>query len=141
MTTPAVFVDTSAFYALADAHDAAHRVVRRRWGALIQQKRPLITTITVAAETASLIRRWLGFDEAQGWLDQLERARLVRALELVFVGEREYAVAREFFRQLADPKLSFVDALSFSVMRLREVRNCLTLDDDFRQAGFELYEG
>jgi predicted nucleic acid-binding protein len=126
---------------LADAHDAAHRLTRRQWDSVIRQKHPLVTTIAVAAETASLIRRWLGFDEAQEWLDQLERARLVRVLELVFVGEREYALAREFFRKLADPKLSFVDTLSFAVMSLRGIRSCLTLDEDFRQAGFELYQG
>ena len=140
MSRPPVFVDTSAFYALADAHDAAHRVVLRRWERLSDAKRPLVTTVAVAAETASLIRRWLGFDAAQRWLDQLERARLVRALELVFVGEREYALAREFFRKLGDPKLSFVDALSFAVMTGRGITICLTLDDDFRQAGFEVYE-
>lgn len=140
MSRPPVFVDTSAFYALADAHDAAHRVVLRRWETLSDEKRPLVTTVAVAAESASLIRRWLGFDQAQHWFDQLDRARLVRALELIFVGEREYTLAREFFRRLGEPKLSFVDTLSFAVMTVREIRVCLTLDDDFRQAGFEVYE-
>jgi predicted nucleic acid-binding protein len=139
VSRPAVFVDTSAFYALADARDAAHRAVLRQWEALSGERRPLVTTVAVAAETASLIRRWLGFASAQRWLDQLDRARLVRALELVFVGEREYALAREFFRKLGDPRLSFVDALSFAVMTVRGITACLTLDEDYRQAGFEVY--
>jgi predicted nucleic acid-binding protein len=99
-----------------------------------------VTSIAVAAETVALVRRWLGFDAAQGWLDQLERARLVRAMELIFVGEREYALAREFFQTLCDPKLSFIDSLSFAIMRLRGVTHSLTLDDHFRQAGFEVYQ-
>ena len=98
----------------------------------------MVTTIAVVGETATLIRRWLGFDAAQAWLDQLERARLVRAIELVFVDEREYALARELFRSQGQPKLSFVDALSFAVMTLRAIHVCFGFDDDFRQAGFEL---
>ena len=140
MSRPPIFVDTAAFYALADARDAAHRSMTRRWSHLIQDKYLAITSVAVASETASLIRRGLGFKQAQDWLDQLERARFIRAMELVFIGEREYALAREFFHKLGDPRLSFVDTLSFAVMTLRGISHCLTLDDHFRQAGFELYE-
>ncbi len=135
-----LFVDSSAFYALADPHDASHRLAAQRWSAAAKAKRPLVTSLAVAAETATLIRRWIGFDAAQAWLDQLDRARLVSAIELVFPAEREYALARELFRQLAQPKLSFVDALSFSIMTLRELKTCFGFDEDFLAAGFTLYQ-
>jgi predicted nucleic acid-binding protein len=133
-------VDSSAFYALADQHDASHRLAKRRWEAIVKAKRPLVTSLAVAAEAATLIRRWIGFDAAQTWLDQLDRARLVGAVELVFPAEREYALARDLYRQLAQPKLSFVDALSFSVMTLRGISTCFGFDGDFLTAGFVLYE-
>lgn len=140
MSVPPLFVDSSAFLALADRHEASHRLAVQRWEALVKAKRLLLTSLAVAAETATLIRRWMGFDAAQGWLDQLDRARLVGAMELVFPAEREYARARDFYRQLAQPKLSFTDALSFSIMTSRGINTCFGFDEDFLTAGFALYE-
>lgn len=140
MSRSAVFVDTSAFYALADASDAAHRVAARQWEALIRAKAPLVTSLPIVAEAATLIRRWLGFDAAQRFLGQVDRSRVVGALELVFVGEREFALGEDFYRKFPDPKLSFVDVLSFAVMTARGIRTCFTFDRDFQQAGFEVLE-
>ena len=140
MSAASIFVDSSAFYALADRQDAFHRQAMQRWDALVKAKPPLVSSLAVAAETATLIRRWIGFDAAQAWLDQLDRARLVRAVELVFLAEREYALARDLYRRLAQPKLSFTDALSFSVMTLRGITTCFGFDEDFLIAGFSLYE-
>lgn len=140
MSRPAVFLDTSAFYALADRRDAGHRVIQQRWQALLRRRTPFVTTVLVVAETATLIRRWLGFEAAQRWLEQLERARLTQAMEVVFIGEREYGRAQEFFQTLPQPRLSFVDACSFGVMALQGLHDVLSLDEDFRQAGFHLYE-
>lgn len=141
MSVAPVFVDSSAFYALADRHDASHQPATKRWNALAKAKHPLVTSLPVASETATLIRRCMGFDAAQAWLDQLDRAKMVGAVELVFPAEREYALARDLYRQMAQPKLSFVDALSFSIMTLRRVRLCFAFDEDFLVAGFEPYEG
>ncbi len=140
MSAPLLFVDSSAFYALADRHDGFHRPAMQRWEAMVKAKHPLMTSLAVVTETATLIRRWMGFDPAQAWLDQLDRARLVGAVEVVFLAEREYAMARDLYRQLARPKLSFVDALSFSVMTLRGIDTCFGFDEDFLIAGFALYE-
>ena len=140
MSAALIFVDSSAFYALADRQDASHRVAMQRWEALVKTKQPLVSSLAVAAEAATLIRRWIGFDAAQAWLDQLDRARLVRAVELVFLAEREYALARELYRRLGQPKLSLTDALSFSVMTLRGIKTCFGFDEDFLIAGFSLYE-
>ena len=140
MSIAPLFVDSSAFYALADSHDALHRLATQRWEAMVKAKRPLVTSLAVAAETATLVRRSLGFDAVQASLDQLDRARLVGAIELAFLAEREYALARDLYRQLAQPKLSFVDALSFSVMTVRGINTCFGFDEDFLSAGFSLYE-
>ena len=44
------------------------------------------------------------------------------------------------FPKLAQPKLSFVDAFSFAIMTLRNIRACFGFDEDFLIAGFESYE-
>lgn len=140
MSLTPIFVDSSAFYALADHHDAFHHVATQRWVHMVKAKHPLVTSLAVAAETATLMRRWIGFEAAQAWLDQLDRARVVGAVELVFPAEREYALARDFYHQLAQPKLSFTDAISFSIMTLRGIKTCFGFDEDFLIAGFELYQ-
>jgi predicted nucleic acid-binding protein len=112
----------------------------QRWEVIVKAKHPLVTTLGVIGETATLLRRWIGFEASQAWLDQMDRARLVGAVVLVFVAEREYALAHELYRTPAQPKLSFVDALSFAVMTLRGIRTCFAFDEDFRIAGFALYE-
>lgn len=140
MSATPLFVDSSAFLALADRHEASHRLAVQRWEAMVKAKHLLVTSLAVAAETATLLRRWIGFDAAQAWLDQLDRARVVGAVEMVFPAEREYALARDLYRQLAQPKLSFTDALSFSIMTVRGIKTCFGFDKDFLAAGFALYE-
>jgi predicted nucleic acid-binding protein len=132
-------IDSSAFYALADARDQAHSSAKRYWELLLSQNTPFVTTLPIVAETATLIRRWLGFDASERFLVQIEDSRTVGAIELLFVNEREFRLARDFYQQFADPKLSFVDVISFAVMTLRDIKICFTFDDHFRQAGFVIY--
>ncbi len=40
--------------------------------------------------------------------------------------------------RLRDPKLSFCDVSSFAVMREHGIRQMVTLDRHFREAGFEM---
>ena len=44
---------------------------------------------------------------------------------------------REFIRRQADQGYSFVDCLSFCVMKERGLKRALTTDEHFRKAGFE----
>lgn len=56
----AVFVDTSAWYALGTAGDESHAAARRVYAELIRHGERLITCSYVLAETMGLIQRRLG---------------------------------------------------------------------------------
>jgi predicted nucleic acid-binding protein len=57
-------------------------------------------------------------------------------LEVVWVDERLHRRAMAFLRQRIDKTYSLADAVSFLIMSDREIREALTTDHHFEQAGF-----
>jgi predicted nucleic acid-binding protein len=131
---PEVFVDTSGFYALLVAGDAAHAmasaVVRDAAG-----KRRFVTTDYVLDEAATLLK-------ARGCAGALKPLFDVvlnsNACRIVWVDSDLFHAARLFFAKHADQPYSFTDCVSFVVMRMGRIRSALTTDAHFRQAGFEV---
>jgi predicted nucleic acid-binding protein len=66
-------------------------------------------------------------------LDYLDRSA---ALVLVNPDNTLIESAKALIRQQAHQGYSFVDCLSFCLMKERVVREALTTDDHFRKAGF-----
>lgn len=50
---------------------------------------------------------------------------------------RGMAKAFAFFKSRIDKEWGLVDCFSFEVMREKKIKQALTFDDHFRQAGFE----
>ena len=127
-----VFFDTSGFFALLDERDPAHRKAALWVQDQRQRVRPLSTewivgetcTLLVARKRAHLVARFL---------DYLERSV---ALLLVNPDETLLSSAKAMIRQQAEQGYSFVDCLSFCLMKERAVRDALTTDEHFRKAGF-----
>lgn len=132
------FVDTSAWYAARDDDDANHIGAAHGFQRLGEQGCRLLTTDHVVAESATLIRRRLGYDEARAFLEALQEARSVGLLEVYFTASPDLEAAIAYFLATGDPKLSLVDALSLVVCRARAVRLALAFDEHFREAGIEL---
>jgi len=134
----AVFVDTSAWYALADANDTEHRAAVRALRQLAAAGRPLCTTNHVAGETYTLMRSRLGAAAAHGFL---ESARDSRRVERVFVQEEWENEAEQLLARYKDQDFSYVDATSFVAMRRLGIRETLAFDQHFVVAGFRLVGG
>jgi len=121
----AVFVDTSALYALADAADQWHaraaRTARTLRGA------DLVTTDLVVAEAWFLARARLGRDAAVR-LWQEVRAGGAR-MESIGPDDRDRAwtISRDF----ADQDFSLTDCVSFAVVERLGVREAFSFDRDF----------
>ncbi len=138
-STPRVsFVDTSAWYAARDDDDVNHGGAAQGFQRLGQQGCRLLTTDHVVAESATLIRRRLGYDEASAFLQALQEARSVGLLEVCCTTSADLEAAIAYFLATGDPKLSLVDALSLVVCRAKEVGLALAFDEHFRQAGMEM---
>jgi len=128
-----IFIDTSGFYALLvkrdDKHTAATTILRSAASA----RRGFVTTDYVLDETATLLKaRGLGH-LTRGFFDTVFDSTVC---QVEWMGAAEFQDAKTLFLKQFDQPWSFTDCVSFRVMRQRRVRNALTKDVHFAQAGF-----
>jgi len=133
-----LFVDTSGWYAIAvvdePAHGAAAAALRER----LADGARLVTTNLVVAETHALLLRRTGREPA------LQFVRAVRAAPNLVVPsdpELEARAVGEWLEPFRDQRFSYTDAVSFSVMKDRRIRDALALDRHFQVAGFGVVPG
>ncbi len=133
MAAADVFVDSSGFLALWDAGDEYHADALRLQQALARKHRHFLTTEYVADETVTLLLVRHSHRAAMDFLDTIERSE---ALRLEWIDPARFHAAANWFRKHADKQWSFTDCVSFAVMRELRIRDALTADHHFRQAGF-----
>jgi predicted nucleic acid-binding protein len=130
-----VLVDSSAWIALGDASDQHHRAASDYFREISRGRLMLVTTNHVVAESYSLILRGAGHSRALVFLRSLrESNRLLRIYSSPDIEER----AEEILARYSDHDFSFVDAVSFAVMRERGISAAFAFDRHFRTAGFGL---
>lgn len=128
-----LFVDSCAWYALADRDDAYHSQAAACLTESLSAYARLVTTNHVVGESYTLIRLRLGHAAAQQFLKSLEHTH---RLQRVFVVESQEDTAYAMLRRYDDQDFSFVDATSFVVMKALGIRDAFTLDRRFAMAGF-----
>ena len=127
-----VFVDTSAFYALADRSDAMHQ----RATAFLQQvqarRDSLISTDAVVEETYTRLVQSLGHKAAWTFVDRLAASQVQILLVTAEIKGRAWQIARKY-----DDKLfSFVDCTSFALMEAQGLHFAFAFDRHSEQYGF-----
>jgi uncharacterized protein len=127
-----VLLDTSGFFALMDARDPAHLKARRWIGSQRGRARP-VTTEWIIGETCTLLVARKRPHLVGRFLDYLE---LSTALQVLNPDEGLLVSAKQLIRRQAEQGYSFVDCLSFCVMKERRISQALTTDEHFRKAGF-----
>lgn len=129
-----IFIDTGAFVARYHDADQDHAAALKGWRALEESRRRCFTSNVVLSETFSLLGRRIGHAFAA------ERARHILSSQVLTVlrpGPEEDLQAIPLFAKYADQKISFVDCLSFVLMRKEQIRFAFTFDSDFERAGFQ----
>ena len=130
----AIFVDTSAYFAIANSGDENHLAAAAVWRDLAHANRLTITSNHVVAEFHALMVRTFGQRVA---LDSVDR--LVRANSSIFrVSEQDEQNAVAILRQFIDKTYILVAAMSFVVMRNHRISTVFTFDRHFVQHGFEV---
>lgn len=126
-----VFVDTSAWYALASEREDRYDIARRVLDTLKHRRGKLVTSNFVVAETHALIlNRRSRFDAARWLLETLrDTAEIVR----VDVADEEQAVA--IIEGYRDKAFSYTDATSFAVMDRLRITTAFSFDRHFAQFG------
>jgi len=133
MASEGVFADSAFLYALVDRRDAAHRAAVERLHSLRVEQRPLISTDYVMSEALTLTKARAGSVAALRLLDRIEATALMR---VDWIGPARFSAAKSFFRKHSDHGYSFTDCTSFIVMHELKIRDALTTDRHFAEAGF-----
>jgi predicted nucleic acid-binding protein len=109
----AAFLDSSAFYALADPHDANNPAAKRIARRLHEQRWRLVTTNFIRAEAHALLLNRLGHRAAAQFLRELQTTS---ATTLIRVTEADEERALELIARYQDKDFTLTDATSFVVM-------------------------
>ncbi|MDQ7822551.1 MAG: PIN domain-containing protein [Candidatus Eremiobacteraeota bacterium] len=126
-----LFVDTSAFYALASQNDAFHQKAKTHLKKLITGHE-FITTSYIVAETLALLQNRGGKSAALHFLDSLNRGKWV---EILWISEKLHLEGcRLFLKNTAE--VSFVDCVSFAAMHHHSIKYFFGFDEHFEKAGF-----
>ena len=132
---PAVFLDTSYLLALVNAADASHTRALRGAGKLATAHQKSVTTEAVLFEFCNSLSRKFWRESA---------VQIVRALrensDVIVVPINTTLLNRSFdlYANRLDKEWSLTDCLSFIVMQDQQLKQVLTTDHHFRQAGFEI---
>ena len=133
-----LFIDTSAFLALANDRDNYYKATR---GFLMDMHngkfRPtrLITSDYIVDETLTRIRFKVGHAQAVNWGQNIHSSKII---ELMRVDESVYEDALVIFEKYNDKQLSFTDCTSFALMKSMGINDVFTFDEDFRKMGFNI---
>lgn len=129
-----IFVDTSAWCAFFNAGDQHHDWAKNAWQELGTQHGELVTSDYVLDETITLLRNRCGFAAAKEAGEKLQASEILTRL---FVDQRHFQLAWEWFKKYRDHDFSFTDCSSFVFMKEKRIERVWTLDQHFVAAGFE----
>jgi len=125
-----VFVDTSAFYALASATDEFHHLAKETYEELLRREAELLTSSYILVESFALIQTRLGFAVLESFVSSIEGL-----FEVVWVDEELHRRAWELLK--ARRRVSFVDCTSFLIAKEEEAQ-VFAFDEDFAHEGLTL---
>lgn len=135
-----IFIDSSYILALISPRDQWHAKAVEWQAGIAAANRPLLTIQFVLAEIA---------DSLAAVKFRRQAAQVIRTLEtndsveIVPAASELFATSLNFYENRQDKNWGFTDCSSFVVMAERNLTDALTVDDDFRQAGFHalLFDG
>lgn len=124
-----VLVDTSALFALIDPHDDDHEAAVATFADLADERR--IVHNYAVVEAAALIQRRLGMGQVQTLHNDT-----LPALETRWIDLETHAAAVTALLAADARRVSFVDRVSFEVMRRDGIDAAFAFDKDFASQGF-----
>ncbi len=131
-----VFVDSSAWLAVASGSDGQHAEADALLRQAVTRGIGLVTTNLIVAEVHRLALARMGIRPAMAFLDRLEASRLVT---IVHATSEHHRTGRAWLQKLADQPISYTDGVSFAVMEAMRCRTALTFDRHFEIAGFHVW--
>ncbi len=128
-----IFLDTSAVYAMADKADPNHASALEKFNQALSAGEPICLHNYVLVESAALLQARLGLRVALQFLKE------VKAFQIEWVDHHLHEKALQKLERIGKRGISFVDCMSFLVMREKGIKTVLAFDPDFTDQGFVLY--
>jgi len=131
-----IFVDTSAWSAIADAGDTNHEIALLHKDE-IAERCLLVVTNYILDELYTLMLMNQGYQDTVSFKGQLDTMIQTGVLHVVWVTEDVATEAWKVFEKYnVDKEWSFTDCVSNVVMKQREITEAFTFDHHFEQMGF-----
>jgi predicted nucleic acid-binding protein len=130
-----IFVDTSGWASLTVPAQIHHKVAVSYRERIRQSRRLFFTTNYIIAELASLLTSPLRLSRVEiiTIIDALKASPSVRIIHVDAELDKQ---AWQLFKQRQDKTWSLVDCSSFILMEQMKLKEALTTDQHFEQAGF-----
>ena len=128
----ALFVETSALFAVFDADDQNHARARAVWVEVLGRRELLITTNYVVVESFALAQRRLGLDAVRAL-----HTDVLPVLRVEWVDRPLHEAGVAALLTAGRRGLSLVDCVSFEVMRRLGLQTAFAFDQDFAEQGFQ----
>jgi len=131
-----IFIDTWAWYALADKSDAEHALAEETNKQLLDDGYIFVTTNNVLSESVTLMRYKINHLIAVNFWNLTQQLVKSGLVKVVRVNEWHEQKAWEIFEKYHDQKFSLVDCTSFAVMQDLGLSEVFTGDHHFAIMGF-----
>ena len=128
-----IFLDASFILALEFGHDQNHLAAVNCWAAIRAADRPTLTTSFILDEVVTHLNARGHHRRALAVGEQL----MADAEAFAYVDLRLFYAGWAYFCRRADKRYSLTDCISFVAMQEQGLREALTFDQHFTQAGFE----
>ena len=128
-----IFVDSSAWIALADKDDSHHKEAASSYPSIFKNHRTLITSNLVIAETYIVLLKELTHEVA---IEFLERIKASPRILKICSNENIETEAEGILAKYSDQDFSYADAVSFVIMKRQKIRKSFCFDKHFVTAGF-----
>ncbi len=131
-----LFVDTSAWDAIADSADSHHELALLFQEEITGRCRLVITNY-VLDELFTLLLINVGYARAVDFKHRLDLLIQYNILDVIWVSETIAAEAWEIFERFnVDKHWSFTDCVSYVVMKHQRIEEVFAFDHHFEQMGF-----
>jgi len=128
-----IFVDSSAWIALADKDDSHHKEAASNYPSIFKNHKNLITSNLVIAETYIVLLKELRHKAA---IEFLERIKGSPRIFKIYSNENIETEAEGILAKYMDQDFSYTDAVSFVIMKSQKIRKAFCFDKHFTIAGF-----
>ena len=128
-----VFADSQGWIALLNRSDQDHAAARETMRAYARDRRRIVTTDWILAETGNGLAR---SDARAQFVEAIRRLQASASASIIRVNDKYFERALDMFKRASDKNWGLVDCSSFVVMRERGISEAFTNDHHFVQAGF-----